>query len=86
MKAIALLLAASALATGLVAAWYWYQSSIVTVEQTNKEAKSVEFITLGLLRGTIQAYQEVADLNKKAALWTMASVVLSAASAVASTW
>jgi hypothetical protein len=81
-----LLLALSALATGLVAAWYWYRSSNVTAEQTNKEAKSFDSVTLGLLRGAIQAQQEVATLNKKAALWTMATVVLSAASAVAGAW
>jgi hypothetical protein len=82
MKAITLLLAFGALAAGLVAAWYWYRSTLVPLEQTIKEAKSVEFATLGLVRGAMDAYQKVAALNSKAALWTALTAVLSAASAV----
>jgi predicted negative regulator of RcsB-dependent stress response len=86
MKVIAFLLAVVSFATGLLAAWYWYRSSQVAVKQTNKEAKSYDSITLGLLRRAIEAYQEVATLNKKAALWTITTVVLTAASAVAGAW
>jgi hypothetical protein len=86
MKAITLFLAVSALAAGLIAASYWYRSTLVPIEQTNREAKSVEFVTLGLLRGAINAYQTVAALNNKAALWTACTALLSAASAVAGAW
>ena len=86
MKAIALLLAASALVAGLFAAWYWYRSTLVPLEQTIKDAKGVDFITLGVVRGTIEAYQKVAALNRKAAFWTGLTSVLGAASAVAGAW
>ena len=80
---VVLFLAACAAVTGLIAAWYWYQSSKIPVETTQPDARTWDAAALGLAASTLQACQRVATLNKKAALWTMASVVSSAATTLA---
>src|SRR5262249_52732945 len=83
MKAIIVVTASdAALVTGLIAAWYWHRSTKVPLKTTQPDAKSFEMAGFGLAAGAYQAYQAVAALNKKAALWTAASVVLSAISAL----
>lgn len=80
------LFAIGALVTGLIAAWYWYQSSKVPIKSTQPDARSFDMAAFGMAAGTLEALQKVAVLNKRAALWTAFSVVLGAASAIAGAW
>jgi peptidoglycan/LPS O-acetylase OafA/YrhL len=82
MRLIVFSFAIGALFAGLVAAWYWYQSTKVPLKTTQPDAKGIEMAALGLAAGAYEAYRKVSALNKKAALWTAASVVLGAISAV----
>ena len=78
----AIILALAALVAGLVAARYWYKTTLVQIKNKNPTSKDNAMVALGLLNGSIIAYQEIAELNKKAALWTAATALLGAASAV----
>ncbi len=89
MKWLSLVLATAACATGLVAARLWRKSSEVQIDpgwqppgtggpiELNGEAAQA----IGWSVATIQAFNAVADLNRKAALWTAVSVTLSALTA-----
>ncbi len=91
MRAISVILAIAALVTGLVAAWRWYGSSQVKIdpgwrlpgegggiEPTDEAGKAMSWAV-----ATIQALNEGANLNRKAAIWTAISVACAAGSAVA---
>jgi hypothetical protein len=83
MKSIAVTgFAILALVTGLIAAWYWWQSTRVPVKNANPNPRSWDATTLGLAAGTVTAYKEVSKLNKWAAIFTAISVVSSAISAL----
>ena len=89
MKAISILLAVAALITGLVGAFYWYQSSIVPIDRWGREEHPVPFAphehqTANTLyvAGMLEAAHQTARLNMKAARWTAVAVVLSAASSI----
>jgi hypothetical protein len=41
MKIVAILLAFSALTTGLIAAWYWYRSTLVPIEQNDERRQRI---------------------------------------------
>lgn len=83
MKIAAIALAILALISGLVAAFYWYKSTLPKIKNMNPTSKDSAFLALGLINGFIQAYNEAAEFNKKAARWTAATAVLGALSAVA---
>jgi len=70
--------------TGTIAAYYWQQSSKVSVTPSwgDFEPLEVEDKALGWASGTLDAFTESATLNRKAAKWTAVSVLFSAASAV----
>ena len=81
--------ALSALVTGLVAAWRWYQSSQVPlapgwtlpgqgggIEPLDEACKAI-----GWSMAILQSQAEAAALNRKAALWTAGSVLLGGLSA-----
>jgi hypothetical protein len=100
VKLAVLLLASGALVSGLIAALcgliaalYWYRSTKVPLETTTPDAKGFDTAAFGLAAGAYQAYQAVAALNKKAALWTAvaaifgaAATIFGAASAVLGVW
>jgi hypothetical protein len=86
VKLAVLLLASGAFVSGLIAASYWYRSTKVPLKSTTPDAKGFDMAAFGLAAGAYQAYQAVAALNKKAALWTAAAAIFGAASAVLGAW
>jgi hypothetical protein len=87
MKIASMALAIGSLVTGLVAAWYWYKSSIVKVvpKADGRFGGGMATATAPWLSGAMVAFAEGARLNKNAALWTAASVVLAALSSITGT-
>jgi hypothetical protein len=85
MKCIGIVAAVGALICGLIAAYYWYKSSIIEFgpdwefEPVVEELKSI-----GRFDGIMKAAKASSNLNKLAARSTAASVVLSAISSIAS--
>jgi hypothetical protein len=89
MKFASLSFAILALVTGLIAAYYWYQASKVEVVPLWQELGTIEPLGGGdthWIVGMLKAAQKSGALNKLAALWTAASVALSAFSAVIGAW
>lgn len=91
MKLAGITLAFGALVTGLVAAWYWYQSSRIQVEPIWPEGGlgPVEpgermDAEAGWIGGTLAANSKSAELNAKAAIWTACSVLLAGLSSILS--
>jgi hypothetical protein len=78
MRLAAFILAALSLITGLVAAWYWYKSSLVRVEPRidHRTGGAMPGPVRRWLGGTIASVENSAALNKKASLWTAATVIL----------
>jgi len=87
MKAASVTLAICALFTGLLAAWYWYKSSVVkVVPKTDRRfGGGMATAPAPWVAGAMDAFAEAARLNKNASLWTAASVLLGAFSNVAGT-
>lgn len=81
------MLALMAFCAGLIAAWFWYRASRVVavpvrlgwVEPGSPEATQ-------WIGGLLAASNEVARLNKIAALWTAASVMIGVVSNLLETW
>jgi hypothetical protein len=91
MKCAGIVLACGALITGLIAAWYWYQSSRVEIvpvwpkgPEGLFEPVETEDAQGGWIAGTLMAYSKSGELNSKAALWTAGSVLLAALSSILS--
>jgi hypothetical protein len=83
MTVASIIFALAALAFGLVAAWYWYESSQVELRPTwDTEPGDALLSQMGWMAGAMTAMTESARLNKLAALWTAGSVVLGAASII----
>jgi hypothetical protein len=78
MRYLALAFALAALATGLVAAWYWYQSSVVgVVPNVDKAPRGGMAEASGpWVAGSIDSIRAAGALNKRASLWTAFSVFL----------
>jgi hypothetical protein len=80
MKCVSISLAVCALVSGLVAAFYWYQSSIVKADpgwtRDNQEPVVQELKQMAWNSAILAASTTSADLNKTAALWTALSVAL----------
>ncbi|MGJ4888855.1 hypothetical protein ACQR1Y_11705 [Bradyrhizobium sp. HKCCYLRH3099] len=76
-------LSALALVTGLIAAWRWYEASQIQptpnwrVEPVIPALKQMSWDA-----ATLEAFQKAGELNARAALWTAASVALSALSSI----
>jgi hypothetical protein len=101
VKSISIAFAIVALGTGLIAAFYWYKSSKVPINQNHgpdwglpgtgvpiepvePQRKTLD-ISIANIEGIIatnEAIKKAARLNQSAALWTAASVVSSACSAI----
>jgi hypothetical protein len=68
-----------ALICGLVAAWYWYKGSKIRFEpkfhELSDDVTETDF-NWALVRAIMTALNETGALNRIAALWTAASVVL----------
>lgn len=94
MKYASIVFAALALGTGLVAAWRWFESSRVQIDPgwgppgsgRGFEPVSESGKAIGWTTATLDAFRKVSDLNRKAALWTAATVLLSTLSAVTGNW
>ena len=92
MKWAALALAALALTSGLIAALYWYRSTKPQIDPgwgppgsgraTEPEEEGAQ--ALGWFFAAFIVLNETSNLNRKAALWTAASVGLSGASSLLS--
>jgi hypothetical protein len=81
MRIAAIYLAIAGGFSGLIAAYYWYKSSKIPVDpKWTCEPVDTEDKALGWTGATIDAFTKSAELNKKAALWTAISVLLSALS------
>jgi hypothetical protein len=86
MKYISVAFALGALVTGLKAAFHWYKASEVAIDpgwtQENPEPVDEELKQMCWNVAIIDAAQKSAALNKVAALWTAAAVVLGAVSSL----
>jgi hypothetical protein len=79
MKYLAVAMAASSLICGLVAAWYWYRASKIPFQPDYHalpdDVSDIEFHG-ALVTAVMKAVQKAGALNRLAALWTAAAVVL----------
>lgn len=83
MKCLSILLAISALVAGLLVARYWYPASKIQPDPGwPTEPGDSQASQMGWTAGIMEAIAKSADLNKTAALWTAAAVVLGSASSV----
>ncbi len=82
MRYVGTLLALAAMGAGLRAALKWYEASRVEV-QLSPDIHVPDLDAQGHIVATWNALSESAALNKTAALWPAASVMLSAMSALA---
>jgi hypothetical protein len=86
MKYVIIALAAGALVTGLKASYHWYESSEVEIgpvwTAVNPEPVDPELRQIVKHAAMIDAAGRSAVLNKIAARWTAASVVLGVASSI----
>jgi hypothetical protein len=73
-------LAVCALGSGLIAAWYWYQSSAIQPDPgwttQNPEPVDQELRQIAWNTAMLDAMTKSAGLNKVAALWTAVSAGL----------
>jgi hypothetical protein len=88
MKYSAVLLSIVSLVCGLIAAWYWYKASKVAVEpkfhELSDDVHETDF-NWALMKAIMVAGQETNALNRSAALWTAAAVLLSGATSLVAT-
>lgn len=85
MGLASLVCAAAAFITGMLAAWYWYRSSVIETEPLYLRLGQIEPVggsTNQWMLAILEAGQKSAALNKVAARLTAASVLLSAISTV----
>jgi hypothetical protein len=85
-KCIGVGLAVCSLAFGLIAARYWYRSSVVKVDPgwtaQNPQPVDPQRIQMDWNSATLEAIQKSSNLNKMAALWTAVSVGLGGLSSI----
>ena len=88
MRFVAMALAVIALVVGLNAARYRYQSSVIKIDPAwEQEIRGpIDKNIMGWVTGVMIAFRTASRLNQKAALWTAASVLLSAVSAIVGAW
>jgi hypothetical protein len=83
MRALAIIFAVAALTCGLTAAHYWYRSSIVEIRLDSDFEPVVEELHNRVwFSAAMKAASESARLNRIAALWTAAAVILGTASSI----
>ena len=76
MKLAATIFAALSVISGLVAAWYWYHSTKPTVPPVVDEGGVMR--AMRCFEGVKKASDEATKANRKAALWSAATVLLGA--------
>lgn len=83
-KVIAICFAAVGGVSGIISARYWYESSRISVTPPWGDFEPLEAVdkAVGWASATLDALIKSAALNKKAARWTAASVLLSAVAGV----
>lgn len=88
MKFLAVGIALAALICGLVAAWYWYKASKVpfapNYDELPADVSDIDFHG-ALVTAVMIAVQKAGALNRLAALWTAAAVVLGGAASLIDT-
>lgn len=80
--------AMAALASGLVAAWYWYKSTTAKIDPGIRKMDDGRdaFRVMAWVESVMNTAATASDFNRKAALWTAASVLLAAISAILGAW
>ncbi|WP_350015437.1 hypothetical protein ABNK63_09040 [Rhodanobacter sp. IGA1.0] len=91
MRLVEVLLAIGGCVAGLVSAGYWLKASVVPIDPIWSKQGGVEpgvhsLSQDGWISGMLEAALESARLNKIAARWTAATVVLAAISALVGTF
>lgn len=87
LKILSVALSVFGVVCGLVSAYYWHAASKVIVypawelEIRGDTDKNI----MGWVTGNMIAFKRSGDLNKQAALWTAATIVLSTVAGVLST-
>ncbi len=83
-KVITVCFAVAGGVAGIIAAHYWQESSKISIIPAwgNSEPLETQDQGMGWIVGTLDAFTKSATLNKRAARWTAASVLLSAVSGV----
>jgi hypothetical protein len=82
MRALAIIFAVAALACGLTAAHYWYRSIVEIRLDSDFEPVVEELHNRVWFSAAMKAASESARLNRIAALWTAAAVILGTASSI----
>jgi hypothetical protein len=76
-----------AIATGLIAAWYWFGSTRVNIDPATSEHDGGRtFHFMKWVESVMGASKSASELNRKAALWTAISVLAGGLSAVFGAW
>jgi hypothetical protein len=79
MTYIAVILGATSLICGLIAAWFWYQASKIqfapNFHELPEDVTESDF-NWTLVKAIMTAVQQESALNRLAALWTAVAVVL----------
>ena len=88
MSDIAILFGTASLVCGLVAAGQWYRASKITVEpkfsELSDDVHETDF-NWALVKAIMIAGRETSALNRVAALWTAAAVLLGGATSLLTT-
>jgi hypothetical protein len=84
----AILLGIASLACGLIAAWQWYKASKIVIQpqfhELSDDVHETDF-NWALVKAIMVAGQETSALNRVAALWTAAAVLLGGATTLLTT-
>jgi hypothetical protein len=81
MKAFILICGFATLLTGLIAAWFWFKSSLVTIRPLSFQLTGPgrdQFNFEAWRKAVNRAFEQAGKLNTKAAAWTAGSVILGA--------
>ena len=87
LKTLSVILSVVGFLIGLVSAYYWHAASKVTVSSAwELEVRGdVSRNIMGWVTGNMVAFKKSSDLNRQAALWTAATVIVSTVAGVLST-
>ncbi len=83
LHCLSLVFAALTLASGLVAAFYWRRSSLVTYPSELHGLTPIGGVTMVIARPLVEALQESGRLNKIAASWSAVAAFFAGVSSFA---